>query len=49
MYFRDAKEDYAWVSMPVSVLVTIILAILGSLYLGILPNDVMAMAKQAMF
>jgi len=47
MYFRDAKEDYAWVSMPVSVLVTIILAIIGSLYLGILPNDVMA--KQAMF
>ena len=49
MYFRNPSEDYAWVSMPVSVLVTIILAIAGSLYLGILPNSVMAMAKQAIF
>jgi NADH-quinone oxidoreductase subunit N len=49
MYFRNPNEDYAWVSMPVSVLVTIILAIAGSLYLGILPNSVMAMAKQAIF
>ena len=49
MYFRNPTEDYAWVSVPVSVLVTIILAIAGSLYLGILPNSVMAMAKQAIF
>jgi NADH-quinone oxidoreductase subunit N len=49
MYFRDPTEDYAWVSMPVSVLATVILAIIGSLYLGILPNDVMAMAKTAIF
>jgi NADH-quinone oxidoreductase subunit N len=49
MYFREPNEDYAWVSMPVSVLATIILAIIGSLYLGILPNEVMAMAKLAVF
>jgi NADH-quinone oxidoreductase subunit N len=49
MYFRNPNEDYAWVSMPVSVMVTIILAIIGSLYLGILPNSVMAMAKMAIF
>jgi NADH-quinone oxidoreductase subunit N len=49
MYFRDPVEDYAWVSIPVSVLATIILAVIGSLYLGILPNDVMAMAKMAIF
>ncbi len=49
MYFREPSEDYAWVSMPVSVLVTIVLAIFGSLYLGILPNSVMAMAKMAIF
>jgi len=49
MYFRNPNEDYAWVSMPASVLVTIILAIIGSLYLGILPNSVMAMAKMAGF
>jgi NADH-quinone oxidoreductase subunit N len=47
MYFREPTEDYAWVSMPVGVLATIILAVLGSLYLGILPNEVMAMAKTA--
>ena len=49
MYFREPSEDYAWVGMPVSVLATIILAIIGSLYLGILPSDVMAMAKLAVF
>ena len=49
MYFRDPVEDYAWVGLPVSVLATIILAVIGSLYLGILPNDVMAMAKMAIF
>jgi len=49
MYFKEPTEDYAWVSMPVGVLATIILAIVGSLYLGILPNEVMAMAKMAIF
>lgn len=49
MYFREPTEDFAWVSVPVSVLATIILAIIGSLYLGLLPNDVMAMAKMAIF
>jgi len=49
MYFREPTEDYAWVNMPVTVLVTIILAIIGSLYLGLLPNEVMAMAKLAVF
>jgi len=49
MYFKDPTEDYAWVSMPIGVLATIILAIVGSLYLGILPNEVMAMAKLAIF
>jgi len=49
MYFRNPNEDYAWVSMPASVMVTIILGIIGSLYLGILPNSVMAMAKMAGF
>ncbi len=49
MYFREPSEDYAWVGMPVSVMATIILAVIGSLYLGLLPNDVMAMAKLAVF
>lgn len=49
MYFREANEDYAWVNMPATVMVTIILAIVGSLWLGLLPGEVMAMAKQAFF
>lgn len=49
MYFRDPVEDFAWVSMPVSVTVSIILAIAGSLYLGIVPGFVMELAKLAVF
>lgn len=49
MYFRDPSEDYAWVNVPATVMVAIILSIAGSLWLGLLPGDVMAMAKQAFF
>ncbi|MBW2519305.1 MAG: NADH-quinone oxidoreductase subunit N [Deltaproteobacteria bacterium] len=49
MYFRDPLEDYAWVSMPVSVVVSIVIAIAGSLYLGIVPGFVMELAKLAVF
>ena len=49
MYFRDPVEDFAWVTLPVSVTVSIILAIAGSLYLGIVPGFVMELAKLAVF
>lgn len=49
MYFRDPAEDYAWVTMPVSVVVTIVLAIIGVFYLGIVPGSVMELAKLAVF
>ncbi len=49
MYFRDPVEDYAWVSMPLSVVITIVLAVAGSLYLGIVPGFVMELAKLAVF
>ena len=49
MYFRDPVEDYAWVAMPVSVVVSILIAIAGSLYLGIVPGFVMELAKLAVF
>ncbi|PLX88860.1 MAG: NADH-quinone oxidoreductase subunit N, partial [Desulfuromonas sp.] len=35
MYFRDPVEDFSWVAMPVSVVVSIVTAIAGCLYLGI--------------
>ncbi len=49
MYFRDPEEDYAWVAMPGAVVVTIIIAIAGVFYLGIMPGEVMELAKQAVF
>jgi NADH-quinone oxidoreductase subunit N len=49
MYFRDAEEDYAWVSMPASVVISIVIAIIGVFYLGIVPGDVMELAKLAVF
>ena len=49
MYFRDPQEDFAWVSMPLGAMLSIIIAIVGVLYLGILPEKVMEMARVAIF
>jgi NADH-quinone oxidoreductase subunit N len=49
MYFRDPEEDYAWVTMPVTVMISIVIAIIGVFYLGIVPGDVMELAKLAIF
>ena len=49
MYFRDPEEDYAWVSLPATVVISIVIAILGVFYLGILPGEVMEYAKLAIF
>ena len=49
MYFRDSTEDYAWVSMPATVVISILIAIIGVFYLGIVPGEVMSLAKLAIF
>ncbi|NIN34861.1 MAG: NADH-quinone oxidoreductase subunit N, partial [Gammaproteobacteria bacterium] len=49
MYFRDPTEDYAWVTMPATVVISIVVAIIGVLYLGIVPGEVMELAKLAVF
>ena len=49
MYFRDPTEDYAWVSFPAPVVISIVIAILGVFYLGIVPGEVMDLAKLAIF
>jgi NADH-quinone oxidoreductase subunit N len=49
MYFRDPAEDYAWVSMNAGAMITIVIAIAGVVYLGVLPSVVMNMAKMAIF
>jgi NADH-quinone oxidoreductase subunit N len=49
MYFRDAEEDYAWVSLPAAAVISIVISLIGVFYLGIIPGDVMELAKQAIF
>ena len=49
MYFRDPVEDYAWVSMPAAAVISIVVAIIGVFYLGIIPGEVMELAKLAIF
>jgi NADH-quinone oxidoreductase subunit N len=49
MYFRDPIEDYAWVSLPAAAVISIVISIVGVLYLGIIPGDVMELAKLAIF
>ncbi len=49
MYFREPTEDYAWVAMPATVVLSIVIAIIGVFYLGIVPGEVMELARQAIF
>ncbi|MBE0500421.1 MAG: NADH-quinone oxidoreductase subunit N [Desulfuromonadales bacterium] len=49
MYFRDPQEDFAWVSMPLGAMVSIIISLVGVLYLGLLPERVMELARIAIF
>ena len=49
MYFREPNEDFGWVKMPVGAVVSIILALAGVLYMGIIPGTVMALAKMAIY
>jgi NADH-quinone oxidoreductase subunit N len=49
MYFRDPAEDYAWVSMNTGAMISIVVAIIGVFYLGVLPGAVMDMARLAIF
>ncbi|WP_305046516.1 NADH-quinone oxidoreductase subunit N [Geoalkalibacter sp.] len=49
MYFREPTEDFAWVKMPAGAMLSIVLAIVGVLLLGIVPGPVMELAKLAIF
>ncbi len=49
MYFRDPAEDFGWVKMPAAAVVSIVLSVVGVLYLGVLPGAVMEIAKLAIF
>ncbi|PLX97949.1 MAG: NADH-quinone oxidoreductase subunit N [Desulfuromonas sp.] len=47
MYFREPLEDYSWVKLHAGAVISIVIALLGVLYLGVLPDGVMEMAKAA--
>jgi len=49
MYFKDPQEDFGWVSINAATAVSIVIAIAGVLYLGVLPGPVMELAKLAGF
>jgi len=49
MYFRDPAEDFNWVKMHAGTVVSIVVALIGIFYLGILPGRVMELAKMALF
>lgn len=49
MYFKDPEEDFAWVSINAPVTISIVISVVGVLYLGIFPNSLMNLAKLAGF
>jgi len=49
MYFKDAEEDFAWVSINVPTVISIAISLVGVLYLGVLPGNLMQLAKMAGF
>ena len=49
MYFREPQEDFAWVKVDFGAAVSIVLALIGVFYLGVIPGAVMELAKLAIF
>ena len=49
MYFKDPEEDFAWVSVNLPTMISIVVSIVGVLYLGVVPGSLMQLAKMAGF
>jgi len=47
MYFREPAEDFSWIRVDAGTAVSIVLALIGVFYLGVLPGVVMEFAKLA--
>jgi len=47
MYFKDPVEDFKWVKLHASAVVSIVIALIGVFYLGIIPDAVMNFARAA--
>jgi NADH-quinone oxidoreductase subunit N len=49
MYFKDAEEDFGWVTMNTATAISIVIALAGVLVMGVIPGPFMEMAKLAGF
>jgi len=49
MYFKDPVEDFSWVSINTPTAISIVISLVGVLYLGILPGSLLQLAKLAGF
>ena len=49
MYFKEPTEDYGWIRVPAGAAISVIIALAGVLYLGLIPGGVIEMAKAAIF
>lgn len=49
MYFKDPQEDFSWVTVNAATALSILISVVGVLYLGVVPGAVMQFAKLAGF
>jgi NADH-quinone oxidoreductase subunit N len=49
MYFKEPTEDFSWVKVQVGAVISVLIALAGVLYLGVIPGKVMDLAKMALF
>lgn len=49
MYFKEPTEDFSWVKIQVGAVISVLIALAGVLYLGVIPGKVMDLAKMALF
>lgn len=49
MYFKAPTEEFEWIKLSAPVVASIVIAVVGVFYMGILPGGVIALAKNALF
>lgn len=49
MYFKDAEEEFDWVKLMPGATICIVISVIAVLYMGILPGNIMELARQALF
>ncbi len=49
MYFKDAEEEFEWVKLLPGATVCAVISVIAVLYMGVLPGNIMELARQALF